>query len=87
MDLITAFLTGLAVTSVATIAWGGAGLGLFGDLCVGLAGAFVGGWAFHALRWAPLDGPANDALTAAIGAVAMIAAFRLARRTRSPARR
>jgi uncharacterized membrane protein YeaQ/YmgE (transglycosylase-associated protein family) len=88
MDLITtACLAGLAVAAVATIVCGGAGFGLFGDICVGIAGAFAGGWAFHALHWAPLAGAANNALTAAVGAVVLLAAFRLVRRTQDPARR
>ena len=87
MDIIIALIVGLVIAALATIACGGAGLGLFGDICIGVAGAVGLGWAFHALHWVPFAGPVNDVVTTALGAIVLIAAFRLVRRTRTPARR
>ena len=35
----------------------GSGLGILGDIALGVVGAFVGGWTFHELGWsAPFPG-------------------------------
>jgi len=58
------------------------GFGILGDICVGMAGAFVGGWVFGALHWhAPFTGIAGVIVVAFIGACILLLVLRLIRRT------
>src|ERR1041385_3562538 len=44
-------VVGLVAGVLASLIVRGSGLGIVGDILLGIAGAFVGGWAFHALGW------------------------------------
>lgn len=56
------------------------GYGLAGDIVIGVVGAFIGGWLFHAMRWhAPINGIAGTIVIAFVGAVILLAVLRVIR--------
>ncbi len=58
----------------------GGGLGLIGDIVVGIVGAFLGGALFHSLHWAaPFPGLAGVISVAFIGALILLVVLRLLR--------
>jgi len=60
---------------------GGTGLGLVGDIVIGILGAFVGGWLFRTLGVAaPFGGLGGTIFVAFIGAVVLLFIIRLVRR-------
>ncbi|MES1207878.1 MAG: GlsB/YeaQ/YmgE family stress response membrane protein [Pseudomonadota bacterium] len=63
----------------------GGGMGVIGDIVVGIVGAFLGGLIF---RWlhiaAPFGGIPGTVFVAFIGAVVLLLLLRLVRRTRAP---
>lgn len=60
----------------------GGGYGLVGDIVVGIVGAFVGGWVFHALHIAaPGAGLVSTIIVAFVGAVVLLLLLRLIHRT------
>lgn len=80
MDIITLLLVGL-VAGVLASAVMGSGFGLLGDIVLGIAGAFVGSWAFRELGWhAPFAGKAGIIVVALVGALIVLVAMRLLRR-------
>jgi uncharacterized membrane protein YeaQ/YmgE (transglycosylase-associated protein family) len=58
----------------------GGGFGLFVDIIVGIAGAFIGGWLSGALGLSLGYGWIGSIATALIGAVVLLFAIRLIRR-------
>lgn len=60
------------------IVWG-MGLGLLGDLVVGVAGAFLASWIFPQLGIHPGSGILSEVLEAAIGAILLLVIVRLVR--------
>jgi uncharacterized membrane protein YeaQ/YmgE (transglycosylase-associated protein family) len=77
MDILTWLLVGL-VAGVLASTLVGSGFGLLGDIAVGIAGAFVGGWAFRELHWqVPFAGLAGVITVALVGAVLLLLAVRL----------
>lgn len=58
----------------------GGGFGLFGDIVVGVVGAFFGGWLLPRLGLHFGVGLVPVIVTATIGAVILLLAFRLVRR-------
>jgi uncharacterized membrane protein YeaQ/YmgE (transglycosylase-associated protein family) len=61
----------------------GTGFGLFGDIIIGIVGAFIGGWIFRSFGWhAPFSGIAGTVVVAFVGAVLLMLVFRLLRRRR-----
>lgn len=79
MDLLTWLIVGLIAGVLASLVIGG--VGLLGDIVVGMAGALVGGWIFSQLGWtAPFSGLASSVFTAFIGAIVLLWLIRLARR-------
>jgi uncharacterized membrane protein YeaQ/YmgE (transglycosylase-associated protein family) len=80
MDLITWLIVGLVAGLLASNLMRGSGLGLVGDIVLGIAGAFVGGWAFRGLGWvAPFHGVAGVIFVALVGAVIVLVGFRVLR--------
>jgi len=60
---------------------GGTGLGIIGDIVIGIVGAFVGGWIFKTLGVeSPFGGLPGIILVAFVGAVALLFVIRLVRR-------
>ena len=85
MDIITWLVVGLVAGALASSLMRGSGLGILGDIVLGIVGAFVGGWTFQALGWSsPFNGLAGVIFVALIGAVLVLAIFRLLRTTARP---
>jgi len=61
----------------------GGGLGLIGDIVVGIVGAFIGGFVFRRLGWGQvLPGLPGTILVAFLGAVVLLLILRLIQRSR-----
>ena len=81
MDLLTWCIVGLIAGVLASLAMGGTGYGIIGDIIIGIIGAFVGGWLFRALGvTSPIGGLPGVILVAFIGAVVLLFVLRLIRR-------
>ena len=71
MDILTWLIVGLVAGVLASLVVGG--VGLVGDIIVGIIGAFVGGWIFQQLGVStPFGGLAGVIFTAFIGAVVLL---------------
>ncbi len=79
MDIFIIWLVvGLVAGVLASIVMRGSGLGLLGDILLGIAGAFVGGWTFRELGWRPPFAGLPGAVTVSfVGAIIVLAALRL----------
>ncbi|HVV84461.1 MAG TPA: GlsB/YeaQ/YmgE family stress response membrane protein [Kofleriaceae bacterium] len=81
MDIVTWLIVGLVAGLLASAVLRGSGLGLLGEIVVGIIGAFVGGWAFRELHWqTPFTGLAGVIAVAFCGAVLVLLAVRLVQR-------
>jgi uncharacterized membrane protein YeaQ/YmgE (transglycosylase-associated protein family) len=81
MDLLTWIIVGLIAGVLAALLVGG--VGLIGDIIVGIAGAFVGGWIFSQLGvTTPFAGLAGTIFTAFVGAVVLLTILHLITRSR-----
>jgi uncharacterized membrane protein YeaQ/YmgE (transglycosylase-associated protein family) len=81
MDLLTWLIVGLVAGVLASLVMGG--VGLIGDIIVGIVGAFVGGWLFRQLGvTTPFSGLAGTIFTAFVGAVILLFLLRLVTRGR-----
>jgi uncharacterized membrane protein YeaQ/YmgE (transglycosylase-associated protein family) len=81
VDLLTWCIVGLIAGVLASLAMGGTGYGIIGDIIIGIIGAFVGGWLFRTLGVAsPIGGLPGVILVAFIGAVVLLFILRLIRR-------
>jgi uncharacterized membrane protein YeaQ/YmgE (transglycosylase-associated protein family) len=80
MDLLTWLIVGLVAGVLAALLVGG--VGLIGDIIVGIVGAFVGGWIFRQLGVnTPFSGLAGTIFTAFIGAVVLLFILHMIRRS------
>ncbi len=71
MDLLTWPIVGLIAGVLAGLFVGG--VGLIGDIVVGIVGAFVGGWIFRELHvHAPFAGLAGTIFQAFVGALVLL---------------
>jgi uncharacterized membrane protein YeaQ/YmgE (transglycosylase-associated protein family) len=85
MDIITWLVVGLIAGVLATAVMGSWGVGIGGDIALGIVGAFVGGGTFRALGWhAPFDGLAGVVSVAFIGAILVLGALRIVRAGTAP---
>ena len=76
MDILTWIIVGLVAGVLAALLVGG--VGLVGDIIVGIVGAFVGGWLFSLLHvGTPFGGLAGTIFVAFIGAVVLLFLLRL----------
>ncbi len=81
MDPLTWLIVGLVAGLLASLVMGGTGLGLIGDIIIGICGAFVGGWLFQRLGVTiPFGGLARTIFVAFVGAVLLLFIIRLIRR-------
>ena len=81
MDLVTWLIVGLVAGVLAGMLVGG--VGLIGDIIVGIIGAFVGGWIFQQLGiTTPFGGLAGTIFTAFVGAVVLLFLLHLVMRGR-----
>ena len=79
-ELVTWLIVGLVAGLLASLVMGGTGLGLVGDIIIGILGAFVGGWIFRTMGIAaPFGGLAGTIFVAFIGAVVLLFIIRLVR--------
>jgi uncharacterized membrane protein YeaQ/YmgE (transglycosylase-associated protein family) len=82
MDLVTWLIVGLVAGVLAGLLVGG--VGIVGDIIVGILGAFVGGWIFRQLGvTTPLSGLGGVIFTAFIGAVVLLVILHLVMRSRT----
>ena len=76
MDLVTWLIVGLVAGVLAAMLVGG--VGLIGDIIVGILGAFVGGWIFAKLGVStPFLGLAGTIFTAFVGAIVLLVVLHL----------
>ena len=61
----------------------GYGLGLIGDIVVGVIGSFIGSWLFSSLHIVHGGGFIGELVGATVGAVLLLLALRLVRRRRA----
>ena len=81
MDLLTLIVVGLIAGLLASFVVKGAGVGLLGDIAIGILGAFLGSWLFGALRIrVPFSGLGGTIFVAFIGAVVCLLLLRVIRR-------
>lgn len=81
MDLLTWLIVGLVAGVLAGLLVGG--VGLIGNIVVGIVGAFVGGWIFRQLGvTTPFEGLAGTIFTAFVGAVVLLLLLHLLTRGR-----
>jgi uncharacterized membrane protein YeaQ/YmgE (transglycosylase-associated protein family) len=60
----------------------GGGMGVLGDIVIGIVGAFLGGMLFRTMHWhSPISGLAGTIFVAFIGAILLLIILRLIRRT------
>jgi len=82
MDILTWLIVGLIAGVLASLIVGGSGYGILGDIVIGIVGAFVGGWAFHAAGWtAPWGGLAGTIAVAFVGSVILLLILHLVHRS------
>lgn len=73
MDILTLLLVGLIAGVLASLFVPGAGIGLFGDLAVGVAGSYLGTWLFQRMGWhSPWGGLGGTIFIATIGAAILL---------------
>lgn len=78
MDIVTWLIVGLVAGVLASLLVGG--VGLVGNVIVGIVGAFVGGWIFEQLGTSsPFEGLAGTVFTAFIGATVLLFLLRILR--------
>ena len=83
MDLLTLLVVGLLAGLLASLAVGGVGYGILGDIVIGIVGAFLGNWLFGVLRiQVPISGLGGTIFVAFIGAVVLLLVLRAIRRGR-----
>ena len=84
MDIVTLLVVGLVAGLLASLAVGGVGYGILGDIAIGIVGAFLGSWLFSALHiQVPIGGLGGTIFVAFIGAVVLLLLLRALRRGRA----
>lgn len=82
MSILMWIIVGLVAGVLASLVMGGTGYGLIGDIIIGIAGAFVGGWLLNVLgAGSPFGGLAGTIFVAFIGAVVLLFVLRLIRQS------
>ncbi|HOB62944.1 MAG TPA: GlsB/YeaQ/YmgE family stress response membrane protein [Candidatus Competibacteraceae bacterium] len=79
MDLIGFLLIGLIAGWIATNFMRGSGMGLGGNLVIGVIGAFVGGFLFRLIGFAAV-GLIGHLVTAVVGAVVLLYVVQILKR-------
>lgn len=81
MDLLTLLIVGLVAGLLASVAVGGVGYGILGDIVIGIVGSFLGSWLFGVLGIrAPFGGLPGTIVVAFIGAVLLLLGLRALRK-------
>lgn len=79
MDIITFIIIGLIAGWLASIIMRGHGLGVLGDIAVGVVGAIIGGYVFSVMDIYP-GGFISQVLMASLGAVILLFLISFVRR-------
>jgi uncharacterized membrane protein YeaQ/YmgE (transglycosylase-associated protein family) len=80
MSILAWIIIGLIAGVLASLVMGGTGYGIIGDIIIGIAGAFVGGWLFSKLGVSsPWGGLPGTIFVAFVGAVVLLFVLRLLR--------
>lgn len=80
MDIVWFLIVGLIAGWLASVLVSGGGLGLVGDLAMGVLGAFLGGFLFQRLGISAGGGLLGSIIVATVGAIILILLLRLIRR-------
>jgi len=80
MNLLWFLIVGLIAGWLAGVLVKGGGLGVIGDIVVGVVGAFIGGFLFSTLGVSSGGGLLGSIIVATIGAVVLIFLVRLIKR-------
>ena len=72
MNLLYFLLIGIAAGWLGSVIMKGSGLGLIGNLIVGVVGSFIGGWLLGELGFSVGTGLVANLITATIGAVVLL---------------
>lgn len=79
MDLVTWIIVGLIAGVLASLVVG-AGGSIIIDIVIGVVGAFIGGWVFHAAGWhTPFAGLAGTIFVAFVGSLILLVVLHLIR--------
>jgi uncharacterized membrane protein YeaQ/YmgE (transglycosylase-associated protein family) len=77
MEIIITLLIGAAAGWLGSRIFMGSGLGLIGNIVIGILGSFVGSWLLGKLGWSLGSGLIGSILTGALGAVVILALVNL----------
>lgn len=80
MNVLWFLLVGVIAGWLANVLVKGGGIGLFGDLVVGIIGALIGGLLFSGLAGAAGGGLLGSILVATLGAVILLVVLRVLKR-------
>lgn len=80
MSLVIFLIVGLIAGWIASSLMEGGGFGLFGDIIIGVIGAFIGGYVFRWLGISLGGSFIGDIIVAAIGAIILLFLVNLIRR-------
>jgi len=79
-SLLVFLIVGVVAGWIAGKVVNGSGLGLIGDLVVGVVGAFIAGWLFPRLGFGLGTGIIRSIIDSAIGAIVLLLLIKLIRR-------
>jgi uncharacterized membrane protein YeaQ/YmgE (transglycosylase-associated protein family) len=82
-SLLIFLLVGVLAGWLGGIVVKGYGLGLVGDMVVGVIGSFIGGWLFNYFHIVHGSGFVGNLIGATVGAVLLLFVLRLVRRRRA----
>lgn len=71
MGIIITIIIGILAGYIAGLIWKGGGFGLIGNLAIGIAGAFIGGFLFRLAQFRG-TGLISDIITATVGALLLL---------------
>ncbi len=83
MDILWTLIIGAVAGWLGSVIFKGSGLGLIGNIIVGILGAFVGGWLLGSLGTSLGGGVVGAILTGALGAIVILAILNLVFRRRA----
>ncbi len=82
MDILWTLIIGAIAGWLGSVIFKGSGLGLIGNILVGIVGAFVGSWLLSSLGTSLGGGVVGAILTGALGAIVILAILNLIFRRR-----
>lgn len=82
-SLLIFLLVGVLAGWLGGIVVKGYGLGLVGDMVVGVIGSFIGGWLFNNFHIVRGTGFVGELIGATVGAILLLFVLRLVRRSRA----